>query len=353
MKYLNYFNLHLEYTDPTLYPNVSYCKQEDEVHYNPNHDYSLDYLTFNVISSGTITWKANSSSTETKTISYSLNNGETWTNITSSTIGISINVNTGDKILFKGTNVQYTSAVATKVSSTDYNTFSDSTADFNISGNIMSLVYGDNFINNNNLTQPYVFSYLFINTKVHNAKNLILPTTTLTAHCYHSMFDGCTNLTTVPELPATTLSNYCYNGMFSGCTSLTVAPALSATTLAQGCYSGMFRGCTSLTKAPELPSTTLSLQCYSYMFKDCTSLIIAPVLSATVLKQVCYRQMFYNCTNLNVITCLATDISASACTADWVNGVAASGTFIKAASMESWPTGADGIPSGWTIQNNT
>ena len=42
----------------------------------------------------------------------------------------------------------------------------------------------------------------------------------------HSMFSGCTNLTTAPALPATTIAEYCYSGMFDGCTSLTTAPTL-------------------------------------------------------------------------------------------------------------------------------
>ena len=34
--------------------------------------------------------------------------------------------------------------------------------------------------------------------------------------------------------------------MFNGCTSLTTAPELPATTLANGCYSNMFRNCSNL-----------------------------------------------------------------------------------------------------------
>nr|DAD96472.1 MAG TPA: hypothetical protein [Myoviridae sp. ctj3P51] len=90
--------------------------------------------------------------------------------------------------------------------------------------------------------------------------------------CYTSMFSGCTNLTTAPELPATTLSENCYGGMFSGCTNLTTAPELPATTLERNCYSFMFQGCTNLTTAPELPATTLAQLSYFYMFKDCTKL---------------------------------------------------------------------------------
>jgi len=67
------------------------------------------------------------------------------------------------------------------------------------------------------------------------------------------------------------------------------------------------------------------------------------------LASACYQQMFYGCTSLTSIKCLATDVSASDCTSNWVDGVAASGTFTKAASMSSWSTGNNGIPSGWTV----
>ena len=61
--------------------------------------------------------------------------------------------------------------------------------------------------------------------------------------------------------------------------------------------------------------------------------------------------MFYGCTSLRSIKCLATNISASDCTADWLSGVSATGTFTKASSMESWTEGASGIPTGWTVEN--
>ena len=207
-----------------------------------------------------------------------------------------------------------------------------------------------------------------------------LPATTLANGCYQDMFRGCTSLTTAPTLPATTLDVFCYQGMFSGCTLLTTAPTLPATTLTNGCYGGMFMGCTSLTTAPAipanvvdeyccdamfrectslttaptiLPATTLVQSCYNEMFKDCTALTTAPSLPATTLTNGCYNEMFLGCTNLNRIQCLATNISASNCTNNWVNGVAATGTFVKAASMTDWTTGNNGIPSGWTVEDAT
>ena len=119
-------------------------------------------------------------------------------------------------------------------------------------------------------------------------------------YCYFSMFDGCSNLTTAPELPATTLAYACYAGMFMNCTSLTTAPALPATTLANYCYLSMLYGCSSLTTAPSLPATTLANSCYYAMFYGCTSLTTAPELPATTLDVDCYNSMFRGCTKLKV-----------------------------------------------------
>ena len=76
-------------------------------------------------------------------------------------------------------------------------------------------------------------------------------------------------------------------------------------------------------------------------------------MPATTLTESCYEEMFRNCTSLNYIKCLATDISAPSCTSSWVSGVASTGTFVKAASMNDWTEGNNGIPSGWTVENNS
>ena len=148
-----------------------------------------------------------------------------------------------------------------------------------------------------------------------------LPATILKNSCYSNMFNGCTSLTTAPELPATTLKSSCYSGMFNGCTSLTTAPQLPATTLADYGYSSMFSGCTSLTTAPELPATTVSFHGYSYMFSDCTSLTTAPELPATTLNENCYSDMFNGCTNLTTAPSIlpATTLKNS-CYSDMFNG---------------------------------
>ena len=87
------------------------------------------------------------------------------------------------------------------------------------------------------------------------------------------------------------------------------------------------------------------------MFYNCASLTVAPELPATIFVRECYSYMFQDCSSLNYIKCLATRIPSSNSTSEWVNGVAATGTFVKPSSMTSWTTGVNGIPTGWTVQD--
>ena len=285
-------------------------------------------LTFEILTGGTIVWKHSRvffGSPLQTTISYSINGGA-WTDITSTSAGTLFNVNAGDKVMFKGNNTTYASST-----NSIYNTFCGSTAYFKAYGNIMSLFYGDDYKSNTEFESGAGIYGLFMNTNVVDAGGLELPATDLSntqLRCYGSMFQGCTSLTTAPELPATILGGNCYVYMFAGCTSLATAPELPATTLTYGCYGVMFGGCTSLATAPVLPATTLEGGCYSNMFSGCSS--------------------------LNYIKCDATDISASYCTNNWVAGVAETGTFVAPTSMYStWTIGNNGIPEGWALTGIT
>ena len=156
----------------------------------------------------------------------------------------------------------------------------------------------------------------------HLAKTLTMPD-----HCYFFMFNGCTALTTAPELPATTLAQQCYQRMFNGCTALTTAPALPATTLKPYCYENMFRGCTSLTTAPTLPAKTLAGSSYSNMFNGCT--------------------------NLNWVEVGLTSWKGTS-SANWLSGVSSTGTFRCPAALGNNSTigrGTSKCPYVWTVVN--
>ena len=316
MDFLKKFNTETQYdvdVENFEYATVSYIEDIEEVRYmeKPLHDYSKDYLTLEALENGVISfniWKSMGTDMITS-ISYSTDNGDTWTttnntNDKSENLQISVNVEEGDKVLWKG--------IATQTGYYDGDDYGDyvgsffsSDCEFNASGNVMSLLYGDNFIGQTSLNNiDAIFVYLFSDhdgqesCQIVSAENLILPATTLTALCYFNMFRGCTSLTTAPTLPATTLEGSCYQNMFRNCTSLTTAPELPATTLGANCYAYMFYGCTSLTKAPELPAITIAVRSYQGMFRGCTSLTTAPELPATTLVANCYENMFYDCTSL-------------------------------------------------------
>ena len=369
--YLKLFETHTQYetfiggggVTPFVKPNVSYCTEENEVYYNPR-TWADEYLTFVALEDGTISFDIlNSIGTDKITsISYSTDNGANWTttenrNDKQENLSITVNVNKGDKILWKGDAKTLGFYVDDNVGFVG--SFFSSTAKFDAAGNVMSLIYGDEYKNKITIEKEYTFCFLFCDYNfkktcgIVNAKNLSLPATTLASGCYSGMFFGCTNLVNAPTLPATTLAGYCYSYMFYGCTNLVNAPSvLPATTLAGGCYTCMFRNCTSLVNAPTLPATTLAVYCYQNMFNGCTSLVKAPTLPATTLEYSCYQFMFDGCTKLSYIKCLATKISASSLS-NWVNGVASSGTFVKDANMTSWTTGISGIPTGWTVHDVT
>ena len=89
---------------------------------------------------------------------------------------------------------------------------------------------------------------------------------------------------------------------------------------------------------------------FLYLFYNNTKLQDASqlIMPVATLEEYCYKGMFYNCRLLNSIRCDAVDMSATGCLTEWTYNVAASGTFYKKAGV-TWPTGIDGIPTGWTI----
>lgn len=100
-----------------------------------------------------------------------------------------------------------------------------------------------------------------------------------------------------------------------------------------------------------LPATSLTEDCYNSMFRGLGNSglkIKAPFLPAPILTPGCYFEMFiYG--GINYIKCLATDLSAENCLTNWITTSSLyTGTFVKKAGV-SWPTGANGIPRGWTV----
>ena len=308
--------------------------------------YENEYLSFEPVNSNcTIYWRASSSSF-TRTIEYSRDNGGTWTSITSSTgYSASISLSSGQRVMFRGNNNYY----AYMYGSGGYNYF-DATGKCKVYGNILSLNYGDGFRNHLNelpfdelVYVPEIFYGLFAkNYSLEDAENLIFPKdNTMSGKCsygYAYMFSGCTSLTKPPK----DIYIEGYNGvsMFCNCTSLSATPYLSSTVA--GAYIGMFENCTNLQKA-ELPATDVS--------------------------QGQYQGIFRGCSKLKYIRCKALPPWAGGGGTgilyifnEWVDGVPTDGTFVKDVRVEITMTedipankysrhrnSTSGIPNWWKV----
>ena len=188
--------------------------------------YNLLPLTLEAIADGEITVSNPKSGMQ-----YSVNGGAK-TAVTTDPISVSTN----DVVEFYGNGKEITTYDGTNI---------QCSADCYIYGNIMSLVDETGFVTNTTLTGEYAFASLFENNtylKNHSDKELVLPATTLTKGCYYEMFNGCTGLTTAPELPATVLKDGCYDHMFSGCTNLNYVKCLATDISAQYCTYQWLKG---------------------------------------------------------------------------------------------------------------
>ena len=88
------------------------------------------------------------------------------------------------------------------------------------------------------------------------------------------------------------------------------------------------------------------------MFYGCKNLTTAPELPATTVADNCYSNMFNGCTKLNYIKALFTTTPGSSYTSNWVNGVAATGTFVKSADVTWDVRGVNGIPTNWRVEED-
>ena len=127
---------------------------------------------------------------------------------------------------------------------------------------------------------------------------------------------------------------------------------LPCTSLKEYVYSSMFEGCTNLVNPPkELPDATLTYSStpypYQNMFKGCTSLVKSPYIKSNLGSTVWCTGMFDGCSNLSEIKLDYTGNFSQTYFSNWVNGVAATGTFYYNGSDTN--RGVSAIPTGWTI----
>ena len=294
------------YVDKIIFNNKEYDKlyKGSDLLFEVKKEVELEYLNFTAIEPSTIQY--NPSRVATAQYSFDKVYWQTADKV-------NINLNTGDKVYFKGN-------ITSSHTPSGGGAYFTMTGKISASGSIMSLQDG----NPQDKTLKYKYEF-------------------------YDLFLRCSSLVSSPELPSTTLTEACYFYMFAGCTNLTTMPVLPATSLAVNCYGCMFGNCTSLTTASALPATTLELGCYSNMFSGCTNLTTAPELPAEKLAPVCYYLMFEDCVNLNYVKC-ATKEYDSHNFDSWLKNVSPTGDFY-CYDASIFQTGYNGIPDGWTVHS--
>lgn len=312
-------------------------------------DLSKDWLRMNVYGDGvcTITVSQYISESHIDSIYYSVN-GNRWTKKNrklSARINVSIPVVDGDIVYFKGIATQYED-------SNSWSTRIACTANHTLSGNIMSLLYGNDFEGQTVLPSgERTFKSLFKeDTALTSCEDLKLPATTLRTSCYSELFYLCSNLAVPPKsLPASSLSGACYENMFDETVITTVPDMPIITSIGQKSMTAMFRA-TKVENASGVIINDTATQCCQYMFYNCKQLARGPQLLAETPASSCYGVMFTQCTNLRYVKCLLkTNTSAMSQWMQNAKNAVGGSLFVKHINATWTTSGASGVLSNWTI----
>ena len=111
-----------------------------------------------------------------------------------------------------------------------------------------------------------------------------------------SMFSSCSNLTTIPQLDTSNAIEMTY--VFNNCSNLTTIPQLDTSKVTN--MTSMFNGCSNLTTIPQLDMSKVT-DMFS-MFNGCSNLTTIPQLDTSKVTRM--RSMFNNCSNLTTIPLL-------------------------------------------------
>lgn len=288
----------------------------------PEHKGDPDqYFTITARTTGTVNFNI-SANADATVIRYRISDGSKdaygdyifgdWntTNLTSGTASVitTSNLQPGYVVQWRGNGTHYGYGYGVGA----YSYFSSTNCQFNISNNLLTLLYDtdvDSLTNDQksklDAQSDYCFVGLFAGCdKLISASDLYFPSNLVNGsntpeHHFTDMFRDCVNLQTADfYISSGQLLDSAYERMFLGCSSLTVAPHLPSTQLGPHCYQAMFSGCTSLINAPELPATNLSAGCYDSMFGEYYYSTYDTTYSACVnLKNVTMRGTYYDDAN--------------------------------------------------------
>ena len=271
----------------------------------------------------------------------------------------------------------------------DYYTSITSTNTINVGGNTNSLFDYTNMSGVDVSSTVGGLCRLF-NQSVNlvNANDIVIPQTTYPDFFLDEMFNHCESLITTPNLNNVVNIGYAScSQMFGYCYSLVTPPDFNSVThtgIRSG-FSWCFYDCTSLTRTPSFNSlTSIGLLGFNKAFTNCSNLtdIMFDTSSITNLPESAFNQSFVNtkietglhlgnvtelgkaslyslyknCSFLSTVYCPNVSSWDITNTSKWLSGAGTSVSGTKTAhkySDISIPTSDSGIPSGWTVVDET
>lgn len=175
-------------------------------------------------------------------IYYSIDEGATWHYLQPYT-----ETKASDKIYMFGTSKSSSGITSADDAYAGWEFSGSSSNKLKVYGDLMSLVLNENYTKKTTISTYGAFRYMFQNCTALRVAPSISATSIQETQVFVGMYDGCSNLTTVPAFAENISMDYrdvnsIADSMFNNCTSLTSVPDIPF-----GGYF-MFSGCTNLTE---------------------------------------------------------------------------------------------------------
>ena len=177
-----------------------------------------DYFCFTALEDSAVTWSTVAYNNDTTydgeiNLQYSTD-GKTWTDWNNAIESRRISLNKGSKLYVKGVNNTLSYRSSKYFLFDSYETGLGNTGALKVTGNIMSLIYGEDFEDKTVIASKFCFGKLFREANFISEIDLKLPATTLSASCYFQLLSMTYDVKKIKmTLPAVELVKNCYTQM--------------------------------------------------------------------------------------------------------------------------------------------
>ena len=177
-----------------------------------------DYFCFTALEDSAVTWSTvayNNDTTYDEEIHLQYSkDGKTWIEWNNSREERGVSLNKGSKLYVKGVNSTLSYRSSKYFLFDSYETGLGNTGALKVSGNIMSLIYGEDFEDKTVIASKFCFGKLFREANFISEIDLKLPATTLSESCYFRLLSMTYDVKKIKmTLPAVELVRNCYTQM--------------------------------------------------------------------------------------------------------------------------------------------